>query len=202
MDSNIHWHKNAVSKKARQLGKGHKSFVIWFTGLSGSGKSTLANAIELMLHQKGISTFLLDGDNVRHGLNKDLSFSQTDRKENIRRIGEVTKLFVESGTVVLSAFISPYKSDRESVRKLVEADEFIEVYVECSLEECERRDPKGLYKDVRNGKIGEFTGISAPYEPPSTPEVIVNTEKSSMEECVHKIILYLIEKSYVPFKEM
>ncbi|WP_347550637.1 adenylyl-sulfate kinase [Pseudalkalibacillus hwajinpoensis] len=197
MESNLHWHSSFVSKTERQVLKGHKSFVIWFTGLSGSGKSTIANNLERRLYQKGITTYLLDGDNVRHGLNQDLGFNEQDRKENIRRIGEVAKLFVDSGTIVLSAFISPYRLDRDSVRKLLEDNEFIEVFVNCPIEECERRDPKDLYKKVREGEIKEFTGISAPYEAPVNPELVIKTDKDTIEECVDKITNYLLDNGYI-----
>ncbi|MFC0189088.1 adenylyl-sulfate kinase [Fictibacillus aquaticus] len=191
MDNNIFWQETSVSKRDRQLLHRHKSAVLWFTGLSGSGKSTIAAKVEKTLHEQGISTYLLDGDNIRHGLNKDLTFSSSDRTENIRRIGEVSKLFVDAGIITLSAFVSPYASDRKSVRSLFTPDEFIEVYVKCSLEECERRDPKGLYKKARTGLIGDFTGISAPYEEPAAPELILDSDILSLDECVQKVISYI-----------
>ncbi|WP_270180691.1 adenylyl-sulfate kinase [Alkalihalobacillus sp. CinArs1] len=194
MDKNIHWQSHSIQKSDRQLLHEHKSYIVWFTGLSGSGKSTVANELEKALHSRGLSTFLLDGDNLRHGLNADLGFQEVDRKENIRRVGEVAKLFVESGTVVLTAFISPYQSDREMVRNLVEADEFIEVYVDCPIEECEKRDPKGLYEKVRTGEIKEFTGISAPYEAPKSPDVVLYTAIHSVPDCVHQLVNYLRSK--------
>lgn len=193
---NVFWHKQAIEKVHRQQLSGHKSVVIWFTGLSGSGKSTIANALEIALYTKGLRTFLLDGDNVRHGLNSDLAFSEADRIENIRRIGEVAKLFVEAGCLTITAFISPYRRDRERVRRLVGADEFIEVYVKCPLEICEQRDPKNLYKKAREGKIADFTGISSPYEEPENPELVIESNQVSVEEAVRKIIDYLDEKNY------
>ncbi|MFA9557911.1 adenylyl-sulfate kinase [Evansella sp. AB-rgal1] len=186
--ANIHWHTTAITKEDRQKLNDHKSVVIWFTGLSGSGKSTLANAVERRLYDLGKRSYVLDGDNIRHGLNRDLGFSPDDRKENIRRIGEVSKLFVDGGSIVLTAFISPYKEDRQVVRELLQPDEFLEVFVKCSINECENRDPKGLYKKARNGEIKEFTGISAPYEEPSNPDLVVETDKLTIEECVEKVI--------------
>lgn len=156
---NIHQHPFSITKELRQTLHGHKSYILWFTGLSGSGKSTIANMVEGRLYAMGISTYILDGDNLRNGLNEDLGFSSDDRKENIRRIGEVSKIFVDSGIVVLATFISPYASDREKVRKKVQQDEFIEIYVKCPIEACEKRDPKGLYKKARNGEITHFTGV-------------------------------------------
>lgn len=195
--TNITWHELSLSKEARRKQNGHQSFVLWFTGLSGSGKSTVANALAQKLYEKEIRNYVLDGDNVRHGLNKDLGFSDNDRTENIRRIGEVSKLFVESGQVVLTAFISPFIADRKLVRDLLEEDEFIEVYVKCPLEECEKRDPKGLYNKARQGLIPEFTGITSPYEEPVNPEVTVNTSESSVDECVEQIIQYLASKNAI-----
>lgn len=188
----VYWHPHKVTKEDRQRIKGHKSAVIWFTGLSGSGKSTLANELEYKLHSLGVHTYVLDGDNIRHGLNSDLGFSPGDRQENIRRIGEVAKLFVDAGLIVLVSFISPYRRDRNIARSLVEPDEFIEVYVKCPLEVAEQRDPKGLYKKARTGIIQEFTGISAPYEEPESPEIVVETDKLSVEESVEKIFKYLV----------
>lgn len=180
-----------VTKEKRRALHRHNSKIIWFTGLSGSGKTTIANELEDILHSNGISTFILDGDNIRQGLNNDLGFSQEDRKENIRRIGEVAKLFVDSGIVVLVTFISPFASERQLVRDMVEKDEFIEVYINCSLEECEKRDPKGLYQRAKNGEIKEFTGISSPYEVPENPEVIIETSKYSIKECTESLYEYL-----------
>lgn len=194
----IVWHEASVSKKDRQLLNGHGSAIVWFTGLSGSGKSTLANALARALHQRQIRTFVLDGDNIRHGLNRDLGFSPEDRQENIRRIGEVAKLFVEAGLITLTAFISPYRADRERVRSLVEEGEFIEVYVKCDLETCEKRDPKGLYKKARAGEIADFTGISSPYEEPLQPEITIDTTQLSVEEAVHQLLLELVKRNLIP----
>ena len=169
--------------------------MLWLTGLSGSGKSTIANALSQSLFRRGVQEYVLDGDNIRHGLNKDLGFSAADRTENIRRIGEVAKLFVDSGTIVITAFISPFRADRERVRTLFEEGEFIEVYVKCPLEECERRDPKGLYKKARAGEIKNFTGIDSPYEPPEQPEIVLDTGRHSVGECVEQIIRFLQERN-------
>jgi len=190
-DKNLYSPIFKVTKEKRRALHGHNSKIIWFTGLSGSGKTTIANELEDILHSKGISTFILDGDNIRQGLNNDLGFSQEDRKENIRRIGEVAKLFVDSGIVVLVTFISPFASERQLVRDMVEKDEFIEVYINCSLEECEKRDPKGLYQRAKNGEIKEFTGISSPYEVPENPEIILETSKYSIKECTESLYEYL-----------
>jgi adenylylsulfate kinase len=195
--TNIVWHDSKVTKEDRQKLNGHKSVVLWFTGLSGAGKSTLSVEVEKELHQRGIRTYILDGDNIRHGLNKDLGFSAEDRKENIRRIGEVAKLMVDAGIVTLTAFISPYREDREMVRQLLGEKEFIEIYVKCSLEECERRDPKGLYKKARAGEIKGFTGIDDPYEEPENPELVVETDKQTLEESIKQIIAYLEENRYL-----
>lgn len=184
-----------ITKKERRELHGHKSCILWFTGLSGSGKSTIANGVEQRLHEMGYSTYILDGDNLRWGLNRDLTFSPEDRTENIRRVGEVSKLFVDGGIVVLATFIAPYAKDREMVRELVEDEEFIEVYVKCSLEACEHRDPKGLYKKARSGEIKEFTGISAPYEIPEVPDLIIETENKTVAESVSKVIHFLKERS-------
>lgn len=193
----ITWHESEVTKAQRQTRNGHQSVLIWFTGLSGSGKSTVSVALEKALFEDGKQTYRLDGDNVRHGLNKNLGFSPEDRQENIRRIGEVGKLMVDSGAITVTAFISPYKQDRDYVRQLFEEQEFIEVYTECSIETCEQRDPKGLYKKARTGEIPEFTGISAPYEPPEEPEIIINTEDNSVESSVNQILSYLKEHRYI-----
>lgn len=190
-NKNITWHDYAITKKQRRNQNGHESFIIWFTGLSGSGKSTIANALAQTLFIRKINSYILDGDNVRHGLNKDLGFSEKERAENIRRIGEVSKLFVDSGLVVLTAFISPFQEDRDQARQLVEPKEFIEVYIKCSLDECEKRDPKKLYQKARAGKLKNFTGIDSPYEEPVNPELVIETNSYSVEECVNKIINYL-----------
>ena len=169
------------------------------TGLSASGKSTLANAINKRLHVMGINSYVLDGDNIRHGLNKDLGFNLEGRKENIRRIGEVSKLFIDAGLIVLTAFISPYREDRDQVRNLINNGHFIEVYTKCPISECENRDPKGIYKRARSGEIKEFTGISAPYEEPETPEIMLETDKMTVEECIEKVLDYLIDNKFIYF---
>lgn len=195
--NNITWHDSEVTKEERQNRNGHKSAVIWFTGLSGSGKSTVSVALEKALFNEGKQTYRLDGDNVRHGLNKNLGFSPEDRTENIRRIGEVAKLMVDAGSITVTAFISPYKQDRDNVRAILEDGEFIEVYTKCSVEECENRDPKGLYKKARSGEIPEFTGISAPYEAPDHPEIILDTEHESIDQSVARVIQYLKQHQYI-----
>ncbi|MEK4172064.1 adenylyl-sulfate kinase [Lysinibacillus sp. FSL L8-0312] len=197
MSSNIVWHEASITKEERRSKNKHQSFILWFTGLSASGKSSVANAFARRLFERGNQAFVLDGDNVRHGLNKDLGFDEFGRKENIRRIGEVSKLFIESGQIVLTAFISPYREDRQVVRGLVDDGEFLEVYVKCSVETCEKRDPKGLYKKARNAEITNFTGISAPYEEPENPEIILNTEQHSIEECVEQLTKILTLKGYI-----
>ncbi|QHS23443.1 adenylyl-sulfate kinase [Virgibacillus sp. MSP4-1] len=194
---NIVWHDSKVTKEERQKLNGHKSAVLWFTGLSGSGKSTVSVELEKELYKQGVHTYRLDGDNVRHGLNKNLGFSPEDRKENIRRIGEVAKLMVDAGLFTLTAFISPYREDRDAVRELLDDGEFIEVFVKASVEACEARDPKGLYKKARAGEIKGFTGIDAPYEEPESPEITVETDQQSLEESVQKIVEYLKEKGYM-----
>ncbi|NQX60260.1 adenylyl-sulfate kinase [Paenibacillus qinlingensis] len=190
---NLTFHKSLNRQDRNELNQ-HKSCVLWFTGLSGSGKSTLANEVEKQLYKRGIRTYILDGDNIRLGLNKYLGFSAEDRKENIRRIGEVSKLFVDAGVLVLTAIISPYEADRAIARNMFDTGEFIEIYVNCSLEICEQRDPKGLYKKARNGEIKEFTGISAPYEAPSSPELNIETGEYSLMESAEFIIEYLIQR--------
>ncbi len=197
MSSNIVWHEASITKEERRTQNKHQSFILWFTGLSASGKSSVANAFARRLFDRCNQAFVLDGDNVRHGLNKDLGFDEAGRKENIRRIGEVSKLFVENGQIVLTAFISPYREDRQVVRALVEEGEFIEVYVRCSVETCEQRDPKGLYKKARNAEIPNFTGISAPYEEPDNPEIILDTELNSIEVCVDQLTDILTSRGYI-----
>ena len=197
LNENIVWHSHNVDKKERAAIKNQKPCIIWFTGLSGSGKSTIANAVEVALNKKGKHTYLLDGDNIRMGLNRGLGFSDEDRIENIRRIGEVAKLFVDAGTIVLTAFISPFQKERDSVRKLVEKDEFIEIFIDTPLEVCESRDPKGLYKKAREGEIPNFTGISSPYEAPPKPEIHIKNDKISIEDVTRQIIDYLQEKGYL-----
>jgi len=194
-DRNIKWHKPRITKADRWGSNKHKSALIWITGLSASGKSSIAVELEHRLFQRKIKTFVLDGDNVRHGLNKDLGFSPEDRKENLRRVGEVSKLLVDAGIIAIAAFISPYASGRKAIRELFRGDngEFIEVYLKCSLEVCESRDPKGLYKKARRGEIPDFTGISQPYETPANPEIILDTYRLGIEESVDKIITYLTE---------
>ncbi|MCM3719150.1 adenylyl-sulfate kinase [Fictibacillus phosphorivorans] len=194
MNQHIFWQQTHVTKKDRQQKNGYKSAVFWLTGLSGSGKSTLANQLEKHLFHLNYSTYLLDGDNVRHGLNADLGFSQSDRIENIRRIGEVSKLFVDAGLVVVTAFVSPYTADRKFVRDLFNADEFFEIYIECPIEECEKRDPKGLYKKARDGTIKEFTGVQSPYEVPPSPDLVINTAKNDIETCTSLLLDFVKEK--------
>jgi len=196
-NENIIWHEHCVSKQERSKLKNQKPCILWFTGLSGSGKSTIANAVENRLVELQKHTYLLDGDNVRLGLNKGLGFSDEERVENIRRIGEVAKLFVDSGLIVLTAFISPFQKERDIVRALVQQGEFIEVFVDTPLEICESRDPKGLYKKARDGEIANFTGISSPYEAPSKAEIYIKTDKISTDKAVEKIINYLDSKGYV-----
>lgn len=196
-NENIVWHDHHVTKQERSSLKEQKPCILWFTGLSGSGKSTIANAVESKLLELKKHTYLLDGDNVRMGLNKGLTFSDEDRIENIRRIGEVSKLFVDSGLIVLSAFISPFQEDRESVRSLVEDGEFIEVFINTPLEVCESRDPKGLYKKARSGEIANFTGISSLYEAPTKAEIHIKTYKLSINESADKVISYLKNKGYL-----
>ncbi len=195
--TDITWHESDVTKADRQKLNNHKSAIIWFTGLSGSGKSTISVALEKELHLKGIHTYRLDGDNVRHGLNNNLGFSAEDRTENIRRIGEVSKLMVDAGLFTLTAFISPYKEDRDQVRALVSGEEFIEVYVEASIETCEARDPKGLYQKARAGEIKGFTGIDAPYDEPVNPEITIDSNHASVEQAVEQIIAYLNKAGYL-----
>ena len=185
---------HSTSKKDRNKLLGNRSFVIWFTGLSGSGKSTLANNLEVKLHNNGILTYILDGDNIRDGLNKDLGFSEKDRKENIRRIGEVSKLMIDSGIIVLTAFISPFREDRKAVRELLGENEFLEIYVKCPVEICEKRDIKGLYKKARNGEIKQFTGIDSPYEAPANPEFIIDTENTPAEKSTDDLYKFIRKK--------
>lgn len=187
-NSNTIWHHATVTRELRELQNKHKSTVLWFTGLSGSGKSTLAHAVEEKLHQCGCRTFVLDGDNVRHGLCSDLGFEDSDRRENIRRVGETAKLFIEAGIITLTAFISPFLEDRNRVRSIFQNGNFLEVYCKCPLEVCEQRDVKGLYQRARDGKVKQFTGISSPYEPPKNPELIVETDKLTLEESVIQVM--------------
>ncbi|MCH8034830.1 MAG: adenylyl-sulfate kinase [Bacteroidetes bacterium] len=194
----IYWHEGDISKEDRQRQYGHKSVCIWFTGLSGSGKSTIARKLEEKLFERGVKIYVLDGDNVRHGLNNNLGFSPEDRTENIRRIGEVSKLFVDAGLVVMTAFISPYKEDRNNVRNLLDDGEFIEVFVDATIETCEERDPKGLYKKAKAGEIKEFTGISSPYEKPEKPELVLNTtEETDVSHNAEKVLKFLEENKFL-----
>ncbi|MTI76239.1 MAG: adenylyl-sulfate kinase [Marinobacter sp.] len=197
MANDIVWHDHKITRAERSVNKNQKPCLLWFTGLSGSGKSTIANALDVALHKRGYHTFLLDGDNVRHGLCSDLGFSDDDREENIRRVGEVCKLFADAGLIVMSAFISPFTSDRRMVRKLFPAGEFIEVYMDTPLATCEERDPKGLYRKARSGEIKHFTGIDSPYEIPSHPELRLDTSTMSVEECVNTLIAYLLERNLI-----
>lgn len=199
--SNVYWHEGVITKEDRERLHKHKGICLWYTGLSGSGKSTIARKVEEKLYEMGISTYVLDGDNVRHGLNKNLGFSHEDRTENIRRIGEVAKLFADAGILVMTAFISPYRSDRDLVRESFPEGDFVEVFVDATLETCEERDVKGLYKKARAGEIKEFTGISAPYESPDSPELLVNTtEDDNIDNNADKVIKFLLENSYISEK--
>jgi adenylylsulfate kinase len=195
--TNIVWHQGAVTRADREQMNGHKGCIVWLTGLSGSGKSTIAVDLEKRLWERGVRAYILDGDNIRHGLNKNLGFSPADRTENIRRIGEVAKLFTEAGMVALTAFNSPYRADRDQVRALMQPGDFIEVHVECAVEVCEQRDVKGLYKKARAGEIKEFTGISAPYEAPLTPEMKIDTSGQSVEASALQILAYLEQHGIV-----
>lgn len=190
---NIVWHWSKVAREQRERQNGHRSVALWFTGLSGSGKSTLAHAVEERLHASGCRTFVLDGDNVRHGLCSDLGFSRADREENIRRIGEVTRLFMDAGTIVLTAFISPFRTDREKVRQLVGEDSFLEIYCRCPLDVCEERDVKGLYRRARAGEIQEFTGLTSPYEEPEHPDLVVDTATLPLVACVDEVVKRLVD---------
>lgn len=190
---NIYWHDQSINRKIRESQYNHKPLLLWFTGLSGSGKSTIANELEKMLFSCGIKTYLLDGDNIRYGLNNDLGFSNTDRAENIRRIAEVAKLFIDAGIVTLACFISPLKNHRDSVKSIVGKD-LCEIFVKCNIDECIRRDPKGLYKKATNGEISDFTGIDAPYEKPDDPDIIIDTEKLSIKEAAETIFNKIINR--------
>jgi len=191
---NVVWHHATVSRERREKLQGHRGVVLWFTGLPSSGKSTIAHAAEERLHQKGLRTFVLDGDNIRHGLCGDLGFSEQDREENIRRIGEVAKLFVEAGTIVLTAFVSPFRRDRERARGLLLHGDFLEIYSRCPVEVCEQRDPKGHYRRARDGNLAGFTGISAPYEAPAGPELVLDTERLSIEQSVDAVMALLNDR--------
>jgi adenylylsulfate kinase len=197
MSNNTTWHQHTITKEQRAQAKNQKPCILWFTGLSGSGKSTLANLLESKLYEMGYHTYLLDGDNVRHGLNNDLGFDDKSREENIRRVGEVAKLLVDSGLIVLATFISPFKSDRKKVRDLVSDSEFIEIFVDTPLEICEQRDPKKLYEKARNGEIKNFTGIDSPYEKPDNMELHIVEYKEDIKECLDKILHYLVKNGYI-----
>ena len=194
---NITWHHGLVSRDEREKRNKNKGVILWYTGLSGSGKSTIANAVERRLFDSGHHVYALDGDNIRFGLNSNLGFSPEDRTENIRRIGEVAKLFVDAGVIVSTAFISPYRKDRDRVRSIVEDKDMIEIFVKCDLAICEQRDPKMLYKKARAGEIKEFTGISAPYEEPEEPELIIDSGKQQLDKCVQIVIDYLTDRAYL-----
>ena len=196
-NNNVVWHHATVTRSRREQLNGHKGAILWFTGLSGAGKSTIAHAVEEQLHQSVCRTFVFDGDNVRHGLCGDLGFSQKDRSENIRRIGEMVKLFLEAGIIVLTAFISPVGKDRERVRSLAPAGDFIEIYCRCPLDVCESRDVKGLYQRARSGEVKEFTGISSPYEAPEKPELVLDTNVCSLDECVSKVMALLSQRGII-----
>ncbi|ACJ28373.1 Adenylylsulfate kinase [Shewanella piezotolerans WP3] len=199
--TDVVWHQASVLRNEREASNGHNGAVLWFTGLSGSGKSTIANAVDRMLHNLGCTTYVLDGDNVRHGLNADLNFSDVDRVENIRRIGEVSKLFLDAGLIVSTAFISPFIADRAMVREQLPEKQFIEVFVDTPLEVCEQRDPKGLYKKARAGEIKHFTGIDSAYEAPESAEVHINTERHSIEECAKQVVDYLHLSGFLAIKK-
>ena len=195
---NITWSHSHVSSEERRALMGHGAATVWFTGLSGSGKSTIATAVERQLVEQGHHAYVLDGDNIRQGLNSNVGFSPEDRTENIRRIGEVAKLFNDAGVIVMAAFVSPYREDRDRVRATLPEGTFVEVMVECPLEECERRDAKGLYKKARAGEIPEFTGISAPFEAPEKPEIVLATAENTVEECASQVLAYLRDAGVVP----
>ncbi len=195
--SNIQWHHATVTRERREQQNNHRGAIVWFTGLSGAGKSTLAHAVEERLYQLGCRTFVLDGDNIRHGLCHDLSFSNQDRVENIRRVSEVATLFMEAGVIVLTAFISPFKADRARVRSMVKDGDFIEVYCDAPIEICEKRDVKGLYKKAREGQVKEFTGISSPYEAPDFPEIMVRTGSETLSECINAVLKCLEEAEVI-----
>ena len=196
--ANIAWHRAKVTRQHREKLNGHKSVILWFTGLSSSGKSTLAHALEERLYHLGCRTFVFDGDNVRHGLCSDLGFSLSERAENIRRIGEMVKLTIDAGVIALTAFISPIAADRQKVSALVDAKDFIEIYCRCPIEVCEQRDPKGLYKLARAGEIENFTGISSPYEAPENPDLILDTGEISLEKCVDEVLSLLYDRQIIP----
>lgn len=201
MENHIRWHNGFVKRQDRNRLNNHKSGLIWFTGLPSSGKSTIAHLVEKYLFEKGIRTYVLDGDNVRHGLNSNLGFSRDDRYENLRRIVELSKLMVDAGLIVLASFISPYREDRKYVKERFHNDNFLEIYVKCSIEECEKRDPKGNYKKARAGIIQNYTGISAPYEEPENPDLIIDTEKLSLQNSVQEVMKLLKERNFISLNE-
>lgn len=195
--TNITWHEHHVSREERASLKGHKGACLWYTGLSGSGKSTIANAVDTKLFERGIHTYVLDGDNIRHGLNKNLGFSAEDRSENIRRIGEVARLMADAGLITSTAFISPYRADRDNVRELMDDGDYIEIYVQASLATCESRDPKGLYKKARAGEIKGFTGIDDPYEEPEKAEIVLDSDSKGIEALADEVIAYLKDRGII-----
>jgi adenylylsulfate kinase len=195
---NVHWHAGHVTRTEREALRGHRGVALWLTGLSGSGKSTLARVLEQELTARGCAAYVLDGDNLRHGLCSDLEFTPEDRTENVRRVGEVAKLFVDAGVIVLCAFVSPYQKDREAVRALMAQGDFLEVHVEASLEACRARDPKGLYQKAADGQIADMTGLSAPYEPPQSPEISVNTEHMGPADSLRVVVAFLEARGYIP----
>lgn len=196
--TNITWHDQHISRADREALNGHRGAVLWFTGLSGAGKSTIANAVDSLLHARGTHTYVLDGDNIRHGLNRNLGFSAADRSENIRRIGEVAKLLADAGLVTLTAFIAPYRADRDAVRGLLAPGEFVEILCQASLATCESRDPKGLYKKARAGEIRDFTGIDAPYEAPERAELVLDSDSKTVAELAAEVVDYLVARGLVP----
>ena len=196
-ENNIVWHKPKVTREMREKLNGHRSIALWFTGLPSSGKSTIAHAVEKRLHEMGVRTYTFDGDNVRHGLCSDLGFSPEDRAENLRRIAEMIKLFLDAGIVVLAAFVSPFRKDREKIRKIISEKDFIEIYCKCPVEVCMKRDPKGMYERALKGEIKEYTGISSPYEEPENPDLILETHLLSIEECVERVLKLINNKIFI-----
>lgn len=202
MNEHIAYYRSVVTREKREKLNGHKSVVLWFTGLPCSGKSTIAHAVEEKLHQMGCRTFVLDGDNVRHGLCSDLGFSVEDRAENIRRVGEVVKLFIEAGIIVLTAFISPFKADRDRIRSLLKEGDFIEIYCKCPVEVCEQRDVKGYYRKARAGEIKDYTGISSPYEAPESPDLLLDTDKYNLDKCTKKVLSFLFKRGIMDLEKI
>lgn len=195
-NNNVVWHTPKVTRQMREALNGHRSFVLWFTGLPSSGKSTIAHAVEKKLHDMGIKTYTLDGDNVRHGLCSDLDFSPKDREENLRRIGEMIKLFLDAGVVVLAAFVSPFRKDRERVRNMLSKRDFVEIYCKCPVDVCEMRDPKGMYKKAKKGEIKDYTGVSAPYEEPESPDLILDTNNVGINENLKNVLQFIERQGY------